>query len=259
MNRIFRIMRRLRSRRGCPWDRKQTLRSLKRCVLEEAHEIIDAIDSGKRERIEEELGDMLCVISLLIAIGEERRVLDGQRLVRATVRKMVSRHPHVFGKERAETAREALRIFQKIKERERREKRESLFADLGNSLPALMAAEKVQRKVARVGFDWPGAREVLPKVEEELAELKKVLGKKGRARLREEIGDFLFAVVNLARKLGVEPETALLEANAKFIGRFKKLEREALEEGIDLFRSPIALDRLDVLWARIKAREKRKI
>ena len=125
MERVLNIMKRLRSRRGCPWDRKQTLRSLKRCVLEEAHEVIDAIDSEKADRIEEEIGDMLCVVSLLIAIGEEKGLFHKKRLIHRTVRKMIARHPHVFGREKAKTGEDALQFFQKIKEKERMEKKES--------------------------------------------------------------------------------------------------------------------------------------
>ncbi len=255
MEKILRIMRKLRSQSGCPWDRKQTMWSLKRCVLEEAHEVIDAIDSKKKERIEEEIGDMLCVVSLLIAIGEEKSFLDKKRLIRGAIRKMISRHPHVFGNQKARTAEDALQFFQKIKERERKEKREPLFDDLGNSFPALMAAEKIQRKVARVGFDWPNSKEVVKKIEEELTEIKDALRKKNKKKIREEMGDFLFSVVNFARKIGVEAETSLLATNTKFKRRFEKLEKLAQSEGLSLRNGSLSLEKLDSLWDGVKRKE----
>lgn len=256
MNRVLHIMKRLRGKKGCPWDRKQTLRSLKRCVLEEAHEVIDAIDSGQKERMQEEIGDMLCVVSLLITVGEDQGLLDKKKLVNGAVRKMVARHPHVFGKEKARTAGDALKFFQKVKEQERRQKKESLFGDLGNSLPALMAAEKIQRKAARVGFDWPDAKGVMGKLEEEIREIRQALSRRLKNKIREEMGDFLFSAVNLARKLGVEPETALLEANAKFIRRFGKLETLIQKEGSFLLDRRIPLKKLDFLWNQVKKMEK---
>ncbi len=256
MNKVLRIMKRLRGKNGCPWDRKQTMRTLKRCVLEEAHEVMDAIDSGKKERMQEEIGDMLCVVALLITVGEAQGLLDKERVVRGAVRKMIARHPHVFGKEKARTADQALKFFQKVKEQERRQKKESLFGDLGKSLPALMLAEKIQRKAARVGFDWPDARGVVGKIEEELREIKQALPGHSKTKIREEMGDFLFSVVNFARKLGVEPETALLEANTKFIRRFTKLEKLIQKEGHSLGNGKVALKKLDFLWRKIKKMER---
>lgn len=252
MDKILAVMKRLRGARGCPWDRKQTLRSLKRCVLEEAHEVIEAIDSNRRERMREEIGDMLCVISLLLAIGEEKRLFDKKALIRSAVRKMIARHPHVFGNEKARTAEDALNVFQKMKEKERRKKNESLFGDLGATLPALMAADKIQRKAARIGFDWPDASGVFGKLDEEMRELKGACCGKNKKRIREEMGDFLFTAVNLARKLGIEPETVLLEANSKFIRRFGYVEKEARRQGLLQSKEPVSLAKLDRFWNRAK-------
>lgn len=256
MNKVLKIMKRLRGKGGCPWDRKQTLRSLKKCVLEEAHEVIGAIDSGKRKRMQEEIGDMLCVVSLLITVGEDQGLLDKDGVVKGAVRKMISRHPHVFGKEKARTADQALKFFQKVKEQERRRKKESLFGDLEKSLPALMQAEKIQRKAARVGFDWPDARGVVNKLEEELREVKQALSGRAKNQIREEIGDFLFSAVNFARKLGIEPETALLEANSKFIRRFTKLEKMLQKKNCSLADGKVPLQKLDFLWNKIKKEER---
>lgn len=247
-------MKRLRGKAGCPWDRKQTLRSLKRCVLEEAYEVMDAIDSKNKERIQEEIGDMLCVIFLLVAIGEEKGLFDKRALIRRAVRKMVERHPHVFGRERARTAQDALRFFQSTKERERQKKKETLFADFGHSFPALMAAEKIQRKASQVGFDWPNSKGVLKKMAEELRELREAYKRDKKRKIREEMGDFLFSVVNLARKLGVEAETALLESNAKFIRRFKRLEKLAKEKGFSFSHDPPSLKKLNSWWKEVKQR-----
>lgn len=257
MEKIVRMMKRLRSKKGCPWDRKQTLRSLRRCVLEEAHEVVDAIDSNLSERIAEEIGDMLCVVALVITIGEEKGLFKKKLVIDRAVRKMKSRHPHVFGREKARTAEDALRVFQRVKELERSLKKESLFADLGTSLPALMAAEKIQRKVARVGFDWPHAGGAFKKMEEELAELKRALRAKQRKEIREEIGDFLFSAVNFARKIGVEPETALLATNLKFRKRFERLEQSLGKEGLRLAHPSLSLKKMDLLWDRVKEEERK--
>ena len=256
MNKVLKIMKRLRAKDGCPWDRKQTLRSLKRCVLEEAHEVIDAIDSGKRERMQEEIGDMLCVVALLITVGEDQGLLGKGTVVNGAVRKMISRHPHVFGREKARTAGQALKFFQKVKEAERRQKKQSLFGDLGKSLPALMAADKIQRKAARVGFDWPNSAGVVTKIEEELEEIRSAVRKREKQKIREEYGDFLFSAVNFARKLGVEPETSLLEANAKFIRRFRKLETLLERQGYSLYKDKLSLKKMDFFWDQVKKKEK---
>ena len=256
MNKVLKIMKRLRAKDGCPCDRKQTLRSLKRCVLEEANEVIDAIDSGKKERMQEEIGDMLCVVALLITVGEDQGLLGKGTVVKGAVRKMISRHPHVFGKEKARTAGQALNFFQKVKEAERRQKKESLFADLGKSLPALMAADKIQRKAARVGFDWPDSGGVMDKLKEELKEIHDAVRSRRKGKIREEYGDFLFSAVNFARKLGVEPETSLLEANTKFIRRFKKLEKLIEKQGYSLSKDKLSLKKMDFFWNKVKKLEK---
>ncbi len=249
-------MKTLRHKKGCPWDRKQTLRSLKRCVLEEAHEVVDAIDSKRKDRMQEEIGDMLCVVASLIAIGEEKSFFDKKILIQSAVQKMIHRHPHVFGNERARTAKDALHFFNAVKEKDRQEKKESLFYDFGNSLPALMAAEKIQRKVARVGFDWLQPEGVVKKLSEELQELKRALRLGKKSEIREEMGDFLFSVVNFARKLGVDAETALLESNAKFIQRFKNLEKLARKKGLDFPSKSLSLKQLDSLWREVKCKGK---
>ena len=142
------------------------------------------------------------------------------------------------------------------KEAERRQKKESLFADLGKSLPALMAADKIQRKAARVGFDWPNSAGVVKKIEEELEEIRSAVRKREKRKIREEYGDFLFSAVNFARKLGVEPETSLLEANAKFIRRFRKLETLLERQGYSLYKDKLSLKKMDFFWDQVKKKEK---
>lgn len=245
-------MKRLRSKGGCPWDRKQTLKSLKDCILEEAHELMHAIDLNEKEKLLEELGDMYCVLGMIVAVGEERRLFSKEALVRSVQRKMISRHPHVFGNEKARTAQEALRHFQAVKDGERREKKNPVLGDLNEPFPALMLAQKMQRRVARIGFDWPNVRGAFDKVREELLELGGEIRRGGKTGVREEIGDLLFAVVNLARKLGIESETALFDANKKFRKRFEKLEVSFRGR-----KPPYDLKEMDELWERIKRGERR--
>jgi MazG family protein len=259
MERILSIMRRLRQPNGCPWDRKQTLGTLRKCVLEEAHEVVEAIHSGRRDKIEEEIGDMLCVVSLLIALGEEKGWFGKASVVKRAKKKMIARHPHVFAKEKARTAKDAIRLFTRVKEEEKRGHGHSLLEDWGKGQPALMAAERIQKKVARVGFDWKDTGGVLRKIEEEIRELRRAVSSRRRRDVEEEMGDLLFSLVNLARKLSVEAETALLRTNAKFRKRFQTMEDLAAKRGSDLSSGKLSLRILNRLWeeAKLKPLHKR--
>jgi len=224
MNRIVKIMKRLRSKEGCPWDRKQTLSSLKRCLLEETHEVCEAIDKGKARDIEEELGDVLVVIGLMIAIGEDQERFYKKDVISRVCKKMRDRHPHVFGNVKVKSAEEALAVFRSMKEKERGKKAQSLFSDLSKSLPGLIVAEKTQQRVARVGLDWKDKQAAVSAVASRLGRVKRVLASKAQKKKREEVGDLLLAAVHLSRIAGVHAEGALLEANARFQKRFKKIE-----------------------------------
>jgi MazG family protein len=252
--RFVELIARLRAPGGCPWDREQTHRSLKPMTIEEAYEVLAAIDQGDDAELAGELGDLLLqvVFHAEIATGEARFTIDD--VIARVHDKMVRRHPHVFADDPASTPGEVLRNWEALKEAERAARgeasAESMLDSVLKSLPAVMEALQMTTKVARVGFDWPDAQAVLAKVDEELAELKAAPGVR---EAEEEIGDLLFAIVNLARHLDVDPESALKAANRKFRRRFAHVESRLRETG----RKPAdsTLSEMDVLWEEAKARE----
>jgi MazG family protein len=248
--RLVDIMARLRAPGGCPWDREQTTESLQPYLVEEAYEVLDAIAHGDAESLRDELGDVLLqvVFHAEIATGEARFTIDD--VIARVHDKMVRRHPHVFADDPASTPGEVLRNWEALKEAERAARGEASAESMLDSVPAVMEALQMTTKVARVGFDWPDAQAVLAKVDEELAELKAAPGVR---EAEEEIGDLLFAIVNLARHLDVDPESALKAANRKFRRRFAHVESRLRETG----RKPAdsTLSEMDVLWEEAKARE----
>ncbi len=246
--RLVALMRRLRGPDGCPWDRQQTLASLRRYTLEEAYEVVEAIEEGDPTALRGELGDLLLQVVFLAQICTEREWFDVAAVADAIVDKLVRRHPHVFGRARAADAREVVERWERIKHAERGGG--SLLDDVGRGLPALERADKLGRRAARIGFDWPGPREVLGKVREELDELEAALAGEAGER-EEEIGDLLFALANLARHLGVSAEVALDRAGRKFERRFRALEA-ALGRG-EIEADPVALE---AAWQRLKAAER---
>ena len=251
MEKLVRLMRKLRSKGGCPWDRKQTMQSLRRCVLEEAHEVLEAISLKDKNKIEEELGDLLVVISMLITMGEERKLFNQRSILNRAIRKMITRHPHVFGNKKAKTAKEALRYFTAVKMEERvREGETSILQGLKDYYPALLLAYKVQRKVARVGFDWEKMSDVLSKLEEEMSELKREIRLRKMKKAKEELGDFIFSTVNLARKLSIDPELALKDSVSKFKKRFLHIEKGVKSSGRGW--NEYNLLELDKLWKDAK-------
>ncbi len=252
--RFVELIARLRAPGGCPWDREQTHRSLKPMTIEEAYEVLAAIDGGDDGELAGELGDLLLqvVFHAQIATDEGRFTIDA--VIERVHDKMVRRHPHVFADDTAATPGEVLRNWEALKQQERAQRgevrSESMLDSVLKNLPAVMEALQMTTKVARVGFDWPDAEAVLAKVDEELAELKAARG--GR-EAEEEIGDLLFAIVNLARHLDVDPESALKAANRKFRRRFAHVEARLRESG----RQPAdaTLPEMDALWEEAKARE----
>lgn len=252
------IMRRLLAPGGCPWDREQTHQSLKPYLIEEAYEVLDAIDSGSDEHLQEELGDVLLQVVFHAAIAErdERFTIDD--VVRGISEKMVRRHPHIFGNVSAENSEQVLKNWEEIKRKEKREKREggSVLDGLPRSLPALIRARRIQEKVSRVGFDWSRAEEVLMKVEEELGELKEASQRNDRAAIEEELGDLLFSVANLARFVSLCPEDALRKTIDKFQRRFQYIESELPKRGKKLGEA--SLEEMDELWEEVKREEKEK-
>lgn len=250
--RLVEIIARLRAPDGCPWDREQTPESLRKFVLEEAYETVEAIDSKEVGAIEEELGDLLLQVVLQAQIFEEQGDFDIQDVSNAISDKLVRRHPHVFGADQVSGSEEVLKRWEDIKAQEKaaepEKKPESALAGLTTALPALVVAEKIQAKAARVHFDWPEALQVLDKIEEEVGELREALQEDmGQEAVTHELGDMLFAIANLARKLKVDPEEALRLTNHRFRRRFEQMEQ--LAEG----RFPeLSLDQMEALWQRAK-------
>jgi tetrapyrrole methylase family protein/MazG family protein len=238
----------LREPGGCPWDREQTHRSLKPYLLEEAHETLAAIDSGDDDKLREELGDVLLQVLFHARVAEERSAFDFSDVCRTLRDKLVRRHPHVFGDVKAETPDEVVANWEQIKKDESHA--DSILAGLPETLPALQLAERVQEKAAGVGFDWNSPDEVLPKVGEELEELSEAVARKAPEPIEHEVGDLLFAAVNLARHLGVRSEDALKKTVARFRERFGLVERAVEESGVDWDEHD--LGSLDRMWEQAK-------
>jgi MazG family protein len=251
---LIRLMDRLRDEGGCPWDREQTPQTLRGYVLEEAYEVVEAIDDGRPEPLREELGDLLFQIVFLARIHAETGAFHIGDVARGVTEKMTRRHPHVFADAKAATSSEVLRQWEDIKREEKQADGSAPAASaidgIPRSLPGLLRAERLGVKAARVGFDWPDTAGVLDKVEEELGELRRAIGGEGRERAAAELGDLLFALVNMARHLGIHAEGALQDANARFAARFHHLETELRLRGSDPSRE--TLEELDRLWEDAK-------
>jgi len=220
------IMARLRAKDGCPWDRAQTHSSLKKHIIEEAYELCDAIDSGDPEKLKDELGDFLFQVIFQAQIAKERGAFDIDDVLRTSAKKMLNRHPHVFGKRRAKDEDDAYKHWQSRKEQEKSYKdRKSILDGVPKTLPALIKAQKVSKRAAHRGFDWPDVKFVVDKVHEELEEVKAEIKSGNKRRLAEEIGDLLFVIVILSRFGGIDAEESLHNATKKFAKRFGNMER----------------------------------
>lgn len=244
----------LRAPGGCPWDREQTHETLIPHLLEEAYEVAEAIRNGDMPHLREELGDLLLQPVLHAEIAAETGTFDLDAIANELTEKLIRRHPHVFGDSNAETSDAVLKQWDVIKREEKGTQKESILHGISHGLPALMRAQKLQKKAAKVGFDWPDAAPVLDKVKEEAGEIEEALAKGDSMAVAEEVGDLLFTVVNLARKLGVDAESALTAANAKFERRFGALEAELGAQGRELAKS--SLQELDAVWDQVKAAER---
>lgn len=250
-SKLVEIIAKLRSPEGCPWDRKQTHLSLKRFLLEESYELFEAIDQENASAIKDELGDVLLQVLLHAQIAKEKGDFSIDDVIANLSEKLIRRHPHVFADALAETPEEVASNWDAIKKTEEiGAKRTSLLDGVPAEFPALMRAEKIQKKAAKVGFDWNDTSEVVEKVREELGELEEALANSDQEEIEEELGDLLFATVNLARFSKVDPEFSLQRATAKFIERFKLVEGYAKAEGLNL--TELNLAELDVLWERAK-------
>jgi len=248
---LVEIMARLRAPGGCPWDREQSHRSLKPYLLEETYEVLEAIDHGSDRKLAEELGDLLLQIVFHAQIAAEAGSFTMEDVAGGISDKLRHRHPHVFGDVRVRDSEEVVDNWEQLKRAEaRNHDRESLLDGIPAALPALQRADDVQRRVAKVGFDWDDASGPAAKVREELAEVEEASASGENERVAEEIGDLLFAVVNLARALGVNGEDALRVAVARFAERFRAMEKMADGRGIRL--KGLTLEQLDELWEAAK-------
>lgn len=258
IDRLLAIMARLRDpERGCPWDREQNFATITPYTIEEAYEVADAIERDDMTALKDELGDLLLQVVFHARIAEEAGLFGFDDVASAIADKMVRRHPHVFGD--AEIASVAAQNeaweAHKAAERQARGENASVLDGVAVTLPALLRAAKISKRAARIGFDWPDARAVLPKLAEETAEIEAEMAANAAPdRLEDEVGDLLFAAANLARKLDVEPETALRRATAKFERRFRRVEALAGERGLGR-----DLDALEAIWAEVKRSEKEKM
>ena len=262
---LVRVMATLRSPEGCPWDREQTLESLSHYVLEEAYEVVDAIERGDLAALREEIGDHIFEGVFLAQIASEMGAFNAADAVRTVADKLVRRHPHVFqpggqvhdaaSKERAPSATAALARWDAQKAEEKAAAGgapPSTLGTLPNALPALLRAYKLGKRAATTGFDWTHASDVIVKIEEEIAELREAVDR-GPAHVEEEMGDLLFAIANLSRKLGVEPEAALLKANEKFRRRYTSMEQAIAASGRQM--PNMTLDEMEAEWQRVKSLE----
>jgi tetrapyrrole methylase family protein/MazG family protein len=251
------LMARLRAPGGCPWDREQTMQSLTPFIIEEAYEVISAIDSGDMEHIKEELGDLLLQVVFVSGIAAEEGRFTLADVIDGAHDKMVTRHPHVFGESTADTPEAVLKQWAEIKKAEKKgkEKEAGYLAGIPEVLPALLRAHKISQKASRAGFDWKSVEEVLDKLDEETSEFKEAVRSKKAGHMEEELGDMLFTMVNVGRFLQVNPEDALRRTIAKFIRRFHHVERAVIQKGEDL--STTDLDEMERLWQEAKASEKK--
>jgi len=248
---LVRIMAVLRAPGGCPWDREQTHMSLRRHLIEEAYEAVAAIEAGDDAEMADELGDILLQVVFHAQIAEEEGRFDIDDVADAIVTKLRRRHPHIFAGATADTSAEVMKRWDHIKRAEK--PGEGLFDGIAPTLPALTLAGKVSRRAVSVGFEWETVEGVWDKVREEIEELK--AAEPGSPDAEDELGDLLFTVVNVGRKMGVDPEQALRSTCAKFVRRFSEMERAAAESGCDL--AEMGIDDMEALWRRAKEGERK--
>ncbi len=259
LSRLTMVMRMLRDpENGCPWDIAQDFATIAPYTIEEAYEVADAISDGAWDELREELGDLLLQVVFHSQIAAEKELFDINDVARGIVDKMIARHPHVFGHElRDKTTGQQTRDWEEIKAAERAAKARSGTLDgIASALPALTRAVKLQKRAARVGFDWPETLQVLAKLSEEISELQEAADTADPRHIQEEFGDVLFVMANLARHMNVDPEAALRDANSKFTRRFERIEALLSEMGKTPAQSDLA--EMDALWDLAKAEDKAK-
>jgi len=254
--RLVEIMATLRGPNGCPWDKEQTFNTLKPMMVEEVYEVLEAIDNQDYDHLSEELGDVLLHIVFQAQMGKEESRFDIDTVIDGICTKLIRRHPHVFAGENGGTADDVLKNWEVIKAAEAAEKaaktpnagpvRKSLLDGIPSKLPALHEAHQISSRVARVGFDWPNIEGVFEKLHEEVRELREAISEKKQADIEDEVGDLLFVLVNIARFMKVDSESALKRANRKFKARFQHMESELVRSGRQLDQTP--LDEMEHLW-----------
>lgn len=258
MDRLLAIMDRLRDPNGgCPWDIEQDFSSIAPYTIEEAYEVADAIERQNMPELKDELGDLLFQVVFHSQMAQEAGHFRFEDVADAISEKMLRRHPHVFSNADARDAQSQIQAWEAQKAAERAEKADrdpSVLANLPVALPALLRAEKLSKRAARVGFDWPDVEQVLAKIDEELAEVREAVAEEDAVHIEEEIGDLLFAISNLARKLQLDPETALRKANAKFERRFRGVEARLIEQGTSVQEAD--LEAMELMWLSVKADER---
>ena len=250
----------LRAPRGCPWDREQTHQSLRTYLLEEAYEVLEALEAGNDAQLAAELGDLLLQVVFHSQLAREAGRFDICDVIEQIQNKLIRRHPHVFGKIRAKTSAQVLKNWEQLKAEERQAQRglavakapASLLDGVPRTLPALLEAHQLTRRASRIGFDWENFEGLLEKLREEAAELREAHRRVGQPQVEEEVGDLLFVAVNVARFLGMDPEVALKKANRKFAARFREMEEQAARSGRRL--GDLSRDDLEALWNASKAK-----
>ncbi len=257
LTRLKALMERLRGKDGCPWDREQTLCSLTPFIIEEAYEVVSAIDSGDVAHIKEELGDLLFQVVFSCRILEEEKKGDINEVMDQCVEKMIRRHPHVFGDTHCDTPAEVLERWEEIKagEKNKAHRPEGSLFEVPSAMPSLMRAHKISKKAAKAGFEWPNISGVMEKVREELGEFEEAIKSCDSEAMEEELGDVLFTLVNAGRFLEVSPEDALRKTISKFIKRFHYVEKKAAQEGA---MNTAGMEILNRLWEEAKAEERKK-
>lgn len=258
---LVNVMARLRAPGGCPWDREQTYASLAQYLLEETYETFDAIQeadaTGDTNNLREELGDILLQVVFHSTIAAEKKDFTIDEVIEGVTEKLILRHPHVFGEAELKTAQDVLSNWDELKKAQQKasgkieKEKDSILDDVTNHFPALLESLKLTKKAAKVGFDWENTGQIFEKLDEEIGELKTAINEGEQEKISEEIGDLLFVIVNLARKLEIEPETSLKKTNRKFRQRFKYIEKRLKEEGKTPEESD--LEEMDALWNQAKS------
>ncbi len=248
---LLEIMDELRAK--CPWDKEQTFESLRKLTIEETYELADAIIQNDMDEIRKELGDLLLHVVFYAKIGSEKQAFDMTDVINSLNEKLIYRHPHIYGSQGAENAREVEQNWEALKLKEKGRKKKTVLEGVPKSLPALVKANRIQEKVSAVGFDWEHPEQVWEKVKEEVSELQDEITANNADKMEAEFGDLFFAMVNAARLYGIDPETALERTNIKFIKRFNYLESQTLKKGLDLKKMSLA--EMDKYWEEAKALE----